>query len=564
MIKKIKKSLTIKMFLAISLSFIFVFAAMLLVQSQFFSRYYEANKINNMLKIIDAFCSEVEENNLNEDDLYRQIKKFGLAHNVKVEIYNKTFEDKKDADRILVTVVDERDKYWDFYIDKDILEETGKDGTLALQGYIKGDETLIVTYADGTIIEEYDNNVHNLTPYKGSVRIVDKSDYYEIIKDRAKYSDVKSEQYKSEEYDIEYTISQTPYTDIKSVTFVKTINILASDTTLYATASLQPVDEAVGMLSGYIPIFLAFAIVLSIIIAFFYSRTVSRPIVKITKTANAMASMDFSVKEDSRRQDELGVLSRSINTLSDNLENALGELQTANVKLKEDYENEVRQENVRREFIANASHELKTPLGVVKSYVEAIRDNVKTEKRAYYFDVIMDETAKMDELIMQMLSLARLEQQNMILNKQKIDMGKLIHGVTNRFETLAQEKKLHLEICGEYGYANVDGERVKQVLSNLIDNAVKYSKPDSEIKIKGIVCNDTIRIEVSNDCDPISEDQLAKIWERFYKVDTSHNRDMEGYGLGLSIVKKIFEMHGFEYGAFVTETGIAVWFEIPD
>ena len=560
MIKKIRESLVIKVFMTISMTLVLVFAVVFIVQSMFFSRYYENTKINNLIREFNMFCTELEQAQPDEDTLYTHIKKFAAENNVDIHIYNESISvGDKDKNRVLLTVLDENNEYWDFSIDYEILDSISND-SITLKGYMAGDKKLIVTYLNGTKISDYYNKHDEFKQYESTARIIEKSDFADMYKEKFYYKDMESELYSDNQYGIEYTLSEKPYTKTKIVSFRQTVDILEGSV-VYASASLQPVDEAVGMISRYIPVFLSFAIIISMCIAFVYSRTVSRPIVNITKTANEMANMDFSTKEDIVRVDELGTLAKSINKMSVNLETALSNLKTANEKLKVEYENKVREDKARREFIANASHELKTPLGVVKSYVEAIRDNVKNEKRDYYFDVVMDETEKMDELIMQMLSLARLDHKDTSLNRQITDMGDLVTRVSERFVPLMNEKGIALKIEGEFGSATIDSRHIEQALSNIIDNAVKYSKQDTNIRIKGICEEETARIEVYNDCDPIDKDQIQRIWERFYKADTSHNRETVGYGLGLSIVKQILDMHGFEYGADLTDTGIMIWFK---
>lgn len=562
MFSKIRKSLTIKMFLLISVSFVFIFSVVLFFQSQFFSKYYESTKTNNVINKINELSQKLESQNWEIEDLYREIKSFGLDNNVTVQLLNIELPEEYN-DYSLVTVLDENEHTWEFYVSdkfsisvfRAIIEKK-----LDIKGYIKNDKMLIVTHINDNKISNFKS--HKLEPYQGEVQLLNRGKIGEVIK--SNYVRGLSVKFHNSEYSkngVDYTTSKLLYSNTKTVLFSKQVDVLSQDATIFVTASLQPVDEAISMLSSYIPLFLGFAIGLSVLIALVYSKTVSRPIIKITQTANRMANMDFSVKEETSREDELGVLSSSINTLSGNLENVLGELKSANSKLKEDYENEIRQETVRRDFIANASHELKTPLGVIKSYVEAVRDNIKSQKRDYYFDVIMDETSKMDDLIMQMLALAKIDADNTKLDIKTIDMNKVIGEVVRRFSGRLSDKDLDIKVLGEFSMIDADSEKIHQVLYNFIDNAVKYSTPKSDITITGIKKEDKLRIEFANCSEPIDEASLENVWNRFYKIDTSHNRQTEGSGLGLAIVKSILDMHGFSYGVYTIDGGVVFWVE---
>ena len=562
MISKIKRSLTLKMFLLISISFVVIFAAVLFFQSRFFSRYYETAKVNNTIHKINELSERLESQDWEIEDLYREVKAFGSDNNVTVQLQGIEISDEYDK-YSLVTVEDENKRNWEFYLSNTyniVLLRSMVEKEFTIKGYIQSDKMLIVTHINENQISDYESD--DLEGYQGTVNILERGKITDILpKSSLRSALMRVRPLERSKEGVSYTIAKLLYSNTKTVMMIKPVHVLSSNATIYVMASLQPVDEAVSMLSGYIPLFSAFAIGLSVIIAIIYSRSVSRPIVKITQTANRMANMDFSVKEETNRVDELGVLASSINSLSGNLENVLDELKSANAKLKEDYENELRQELARRDFIANASHELKTPLGVIKSYVEAVRDNINYKKRNYYFDVIMDETSKMDELIMQMLALAKLDADDSKLDIELVDMGKVIKEVAQRFSGIMREQELELEVRGEFAVIEADREKIHQVLYNFIDNAVKYSTPQTVISITGTKKNNMLRIEFENACEQVDANNLDKVWDRFYKMDISHNRGEEGSGLGLAIVKSILDRHGYPYGVSTTCKGILFWVE---
>ncbi|MBN2883067.1 MAG: HAMP domain-containing protein, partial [Clostridia bacterium] len=208
---------------------------------------------------------------------------------------------------------------------------------------------------------------------------------------------------------VSYYVTAIPYTNLEQVYLTKTLEIGDRIMTFDAYMSLHSVSEISDIMTSFLPWFLLGSMFMALIIAAIYSRTVSRPIIRITNAADCMASMDLDVKSDVRRKDELGRLSDSLNTLALNLHNAMQELVDKNKKLAEDFARKEREEESRKAFIANASHELKTPLGVIKGYTEAIKDGVRADKHNYYMDVILDEIFRMDNLLEDMMKLSKSE-----------------------------------------------------------------------------------------------------------------------------------------------------------
>lgn len=331
---------------------------------------------------------------------------------------------------------------------------------------------------------------------------------------------------------------------------------------IFAISSFTPINEAAAVMRGiFIYVFIG-GIILVFIMAFIYSNIITKPLVKINKAASKMAELDFNEKCSIDSSDEIGSIGMSLNFLSNNLDNALSSLQSANEKLKNDIEKEKELERMRKEFIADVSHELKTPIGLIEGYAEGLKDNIVTseEDREYYLNVIIDEALNMGSLISDMLDLSQLESGNFKLNKTIIDIGDLVWKCYQKYCTIFNERGIESDVNIVNANVFADKYRIEQVLNNYINNALKYVK--IRITIKMVCREDEIVVQVINDGEKISENELNKIWDKFYKIDKSRNRKVGGTGLGLSIVKNIIELHEGKYGVANIEEGVEFYFTL--
>ncbi|MFD3446170.1 sensor histidine kinase [Microbacteriaceae bacterium 4G12] len=350
-------------------------------------------------------------------------------------------------------------------------------------------------------------------------------------------------------------------TEGKNQTFIKPI-IQNGDVTEYAFAmtSLQPVDEAMLVLKDYYLYALIIVFIVIILLSFYYSRIIAKPLIQMNKATKKMANFDFSEKLTVSSEDEIGSLSTSINTLSVNLKDRIDQLNVANEKLQKDVEQERLLERTRKEFISGVSHELKTPLSVIRSFAEGIKDGV-SQNTDHYTNVILEEVDKMNLLIVDMLELAKLESGTYKLEMTTFSIGDLIHQVYTKLLFSIEEKQLQVHIdvdCSVYVEANRN--RIEQVIVNLLSNATRYTPKGEEIHITSQPSESEIKICIRNTGNPIPQESLAKIWERFYRLDASRSRHTGGTGLGLSIVKNILELHGVSFGVENEENGVLFYF----
>ncbi|MCX7694678.1 MAG: HAMP domain-containing histidine kinase [Caloramator sp.] len=336
-------------------------------------------------------------------------------------------------------------------------------------------------------------------------------------------------------------------------------NLSEKNEYIVCSSLLQPINEASKVIRElYIYLFVA-GIIVTLIISLIYSKNVSRPILEIKDAADRIANLDFSKKIEIRSDDELGMLAGAINTMSENLKNALNSLREANKKLEEDIEKEKKLERMRKDFIAATSHELKTPINLIQGYLEAFKDDVFEDKdKDYYIDILLDETKKMAGLVNDMLDLSQLESGKYKLEIEEFNLCDLVKKVINKFEESTRSKSIELKLNIEDVFVKADFTRIEQVITNYLTNAIRHSTGKAYINLYKE--NERVKFEVINSGENIPEDELENIWNKFYKIDKSGNKRYGGTGLGLSIVKNIIELHGGQVGAQNIEGGVKFYF----
>ncbi|MBK5425587.1 HAMP domain-containing sensor histidine kinase [Bacillus sp. TH30] len=351
--------------------------------------------------------------------------------------------------------------------------------------------------------------------------------------------------------------------NIKNSVFVKPImeNGKIKDYA-FVIASLQPVNEAMLVLKDYYVYALIIVFLVIILLSFYYSKIIVKPLIKINRVTKKMANFDFSEKLPVTADDEIGGLSSGINTLSVNLKDRIDRLNVANTKLQQDIERERQLEKTRKEFISGVSHELKTPLSVIRSFAEGIQDGVSKDT-TYYTNVILEETDNMNRLIVEMLELAKLESGTYKLEMSTFSIGELIQQVYTKLLFSMEEKHLQVNIHADSSlFVKANRSRIEQVVVNLLSNAIRYTPDGEKIHVSVIETEDTVKIKIENTGNPIPEESLEKIWDRFYRLDASRSRHTGGTGLGLSIVKNILDLHHAEYGVYNTTNSVVFYFNL--
>lgn len=308
-------------------------------------------------------------------------------------------------------------------------------------------------------------------------------------------------------------------------------------------------------------------LIFAFVSVFWYSRKITNPIIDMNRVTKQMVNMDFSRKCTVTRKDELGELGKSINHLSDTLDHTLQDLKEKNERLKNDIEWERRQEQVRKEFISNVSHELKTPIAIIQGYAEGLEMGVADDPDSVseYCKIIMDETSRMNDIVVELLELSKYEQGAYPLHNERFSVYDFANNMLNSMKVLFEDKGITAENSLDpalIGYGDIT--KLEMVLSNYLGNAISHIKAPYRICISGEKIANAIRVYVFNSGDAIAEEDMDKIWNSFYRADKSHNRSENRYGLGLSIVRAIQNMHHMKYGVENVDGGVRFWFDISN
>ena len=333
---------------------------------------------------------------------------------------------------------------------------------------------------------------------------------------------------------------------------------------------LRTPKEAVTLAAGLaVKYNLYIALITFVLMAFtsyFVSRRITRPIAEISDAAERISKMDFTQSLDIHTGDELETLSENINSMSEKLQDYIHQMQLNHQLLEKDLEREARTSQMRKEFIANVTHDFKTPLTLIRAYTETIRNQgLNDEERLSYCDIILDESERLNHMVTQLLHLSRLENGSVQLEYSYFPIEELMRDVVFRNHLLIQNKQLQImwECEEEDHIVQGDYQRIEQVILNLIDNAIKYTSQDGEIRLSVATEQDVCRIAVTNTCAPLTEQQLENLFISFYKVDESRHLEQQSFGLGLAIVKATMDLHKQSCIAQNTPDGLQISFTLP-
>lgn len=501
--KKINKSILFKLFIITTILFFSFITLLMLSQSLFFQKFYYNHKTKTLVSNVLNFKKNLE-SNYDSNSLFDNAYKFEDENNAKLAILNSS-----GIIKYIRQPVAENGESSDTY-NKEVI-------VMALKNWMAYEQS----YFDVLI---HKKTVHfNFTnPILNTQNLVVASPI--IIDDKL--------------------------TDI-----------------VFVVSTLQPIGEAFSVIKNYYGYVYIIMLIFISLLSLFYSKIISKPLIQINKTALKMASLDFSEKCKVNSDDELGTLSNSLNFLSESLDNTLKELKSANENLLKDIEKERALENMRKEFIAGVSHELKTPISLIEGYSEGLKDNiVDEENRDFYLDVIIDETKKMNKLVMDMLELSKMESGFFALELKPFYICETLQNIITTFATSHTNKKLSIDCTIDRNTRVLADEfRIESVLNNILTNAINYSNDNSDIFIRILHCNNTLNnicIKIENTGSHIPSDELNLIWDKFYRIDKSRNKYLGGTGLGLSVIKSILDLHHSKYSIRNTSIGVEFSFTL--
>ena len=365
------------------------------------------------------------------------------------------------------------------------------------------------------------------------------------LPDINKFTGNKIDDYKSTDTTGEYEISFVDSTETYILLLAKNTN---------------KESQVVLALQKTLPILSVTILLVSVIAAFFYTWYMTKPIKKISKLSKQMADMDFSGLCPTNRTDEIGVLSHSLNDLSKKLAAALSDLQEANQKLQADIDMERRLEKQRVEFFAAASHELKTPITIIKGQLQGMLYQVGRYKdRETYLAQSLEITDTLGKMVQELLTISRLDTPGYTCKKSNLNLSNLINDRLTAFEDLFMQKDLTVEqsISPEV-FISGDMQLLQKALDNILGNAAAYSEAGNQIIVKLWKKNEKANLTIENTGAHIPDEAISKLFEPFYRVDQSRNRQTGGTGLGLYIVKTILNLHEAKIEVANTLQGVIV------
>ncbi len=315
---------------------------------------------------------------------------------------------------------------------------------------------------------------------------------------------------------------------------------------------IQLLENSAAVANNFILLIIITVLSVGIISVIIISYRSAKPIAEMNTITKNMAALDFSQKISEESKDEIGELAVSINNLSDTLDATLKTLKEKNLRLENEIERERELTEMRKGFVANVSHELKTPISIIGGYAEALKENIDTSKKEMYCDTIIDESRRMNKLVLTLLNLSRVENGSHEINIKEFDIADLTQMLALR---IVKKEDLILDLNNITVLA--DPDLLEQAIKSYLENAVRHN--EGKITVKTYIKDGKAYLEVNNDGEKIEEKQMAHIWQSFYRGDTSHKRDSTRFGLGLSIVSAIMKLHKESCGVNNTETGVSFW-----
>lgn len=367
--------------------------------------------------------------------------------------------------------------------------------------------------------------------------------------------------YKSDNYTIILHNTQ------KNSSFIEGFGYCSDNQTIVIMSTpVAGLKESVNISNKFLIYVAVIGFFITVIITFLITKMITSPILQLAEISNKMGKLDFTARYEGKRSDEIQTLGQNMNYMSDRLKKAISKLQEANEVLKEDIKRKEAIDEMRKDFIANVSHELKTPIALIQGYAEGLNEGLceDEESRKYYTEVIMDESEKMNKMVKQLLILSSLESGNSILHKENVNMTSLTEGVLSSISILIGEKNVKVNFdTSKDIFLYADEFKIEEVVTNYISNAIHHVNDNGTIKIDVSEDESNVYFSVYNTGNQIPEKDLANVWEKFFKVDKAHSRSYGGSGIGLSIVKAIVEAHGGVVKVANKSDGVEFGFKIP-
>lgn len=501
------RSLTQKLFFITFTSIIFAILANYIIQNFFFQNYYIAQKTNNLIVEVNRFRKMYTYQLSDKATLTKALFNYEQNNNARIAIYSISGE--------IVMLPSLNKESTDLRTIKYFIEELLKDKQLITKSLLEN---------QAQSINFYD---HNQNEYIGIIAPMSLNE--------------------------------------------------ENDSIIVSVSSIKPIEEATSVTNAFYKFILGGFVIVVILLSYMYNVLVTRPIVKISNVAKKLSNLDFTETCIIESEDEIGNLAQTLNFLSSNLKSSLDDLKRKNKKLQEDIDKERQLENLRKDFVAGVSHELKTPIGIIKGYAEGIKDGIVTGDAALeYLNVILSEADNMSGLVSNMLELSKLDSGTIKLSLDSFNIIRLINRSNENISIEFSKKNIKSSFNCNFPYIYVEGDvfYLQQVINNLLTNAYKYSPKNNNVIINirplqnekfipdDVSKDDLILVTIENSGVHIPEEEINNIFSRFYRIDKSRNRSNNSFGLGLSIVKRILDMHDSFYLMENTDIGLKFSFTL--
>ena len=327
---------------------------------------------------------------------------------------------------------------------------------------------------------------------------------------------------------------------------------------------MESIRDSVRTSNEFLGYFIVIGLAVSMILISWMSRKITTPLQELTELSKRMADLDFDAKYTSGGQNEIGQLGEHFNQMSETLERTISELKTANNQLQNDIEEKIQIDEMRKEFLSNVSHELKTPIALIQGYSEGLKDNIldDEESKEFYCDVIADEAKKMNRMVQKLLTLNQIEFGNNQVNMERFDITEMIRNMVESSKILVEKQEVKIIFDEPETHVWADEFMIEEVVNNYLSNARNHVTDGGIIKVSYCRHGNDVRIKVFNTGDHIPQEDIDKLWVKFYKVDKARTREYGGSGIGLSIVEATMKAHGKDYGVANVEGGVEFYFDV--
>lgn len=363
------------------------------------------------------------------------------------------------------------------------------------------------------------------------------------------------------------TESNTPAAGAKTLDYYGRLSHDSDTIYIFLRTPQEPLALAADLAVRYNLYLALLSFVLTAVMSYFAARRITRPIEEINGATARISQMNFSQACQISTGDELESLSHNINEMAVKLQDYIYQMQVNQQLLEKDLQREAKTSQLRQEFIANVSHDFKTPLTLIRAYTETLRDQpLSSAEQRQYCDIILAESQRMNRLVTQLLQLSKLESGAVQLKQSYFPIEELLRDIAYRNQLLLQQKQLQINWnCGQADHiVQGDYARIEQALVNLFENAVKYTPEGGSILLETSAQPDGLcRIAVTNTSPPLTDEQLEHLFISFYKADESRHLDQQSFGLGLAIVKATLTLHQQNCTACNTPQGLQIAFTLP-